>query len=111
MALRSRFFNPFPAGSIFKIAEKIFSLIKSKGAKVKYFRFHALRHLGASLLDGANVPIGSIQRILGHENRSTTKIYLHSLGDPERQAMDILNAQFDNFSHTNSHTALMVIIT
>jgi integrase len=73
-------------------------------AKVKYFRFHALRHFGASMLDSANVPIGSIQRILGHESRSTTEIYLHSIGDSERQAMDILNAQFENFSHTNSHT-------
>jgi integrase len=34
----------------------------------RYFRFHALRHFGASVLDGANVPIGSIQRILGQEN-------------------------------------------
>jgi hypothetical protein len=32
-----------------------------KKAKVKYFRFHALRHYGASMLNGANVPIGSIQ--------------------------------------------------
>ncbi|MFC1534499.1 tyrosine-type recombinase/integrase, partial [Thermodesulfobacteriota bacterium] len=38
-------------------------------AGVKYFRFHALRHFGASLLDQKNVPIGTIQRILGHENR------------------------------------------
>jgi integrase len=73
-------------------------------AKVKYFRFHALRHFGASMLDSANVPIGSIQRILSHENRSTTENYLHSIGDSERQAMDVLNAQFENFSHTNSHT-------
>jgi integrase len=43
------------------------------------FRFHALRHFGASLLDQSNVPIGSIQRILGHENRTTTEIYLHAI--------------------------------
>jgi integrase len=49
-----------------------------KKAGVKYFRYHALRHFGASLLDQANVPIGSIQRLLGHENRATTEIYLHS---------------------------------
>jgi integrase len=46
-----------------------------KKANVKYFRFHALRHFGASMLDQANVPIGSIQRILGHENRATSEIY------------------------------------
>ena len=52
-----------------------------KKATVRYFRFHALRHFGASMLDAAGVPIGSIQRILGHENRTTTEIYLHSIGD------------------------------
>jgi len=66
--------------------------------------FHALRHFGASLLDGANVSIGSIQRILGHENRSTTEIYLHSIGDSERQIMDILKIQFEDLSHTIFHT-------
>ena len=58
-------------------------------AGVRYFRFHALRHMGASLLDNANVNIGSIQRILGHENRSTTEIYLQSIGESEREAMRI----------------------
>ena len=65
-----------------------------KKAGVKYFRFHALRHFGASMLDQANVPIGSIQRILGHENRTTTEIYLHSIGEGEKNAMDVLNDQF-----------------
>jgi len=46
-----------------------------KKAGVEYFRYHALRHLGALILDNANVNIGSIQRILGHENRTTTEIY------------------------------------
>jgi len=72
-----------------------------KKAGVKYFRFHPIRHLGASTLDRANVNIGSIQRILGHENRTTTEIYLHSIGESEREAMEI----FENFekSHTISH--------
>jgi len=61
-----------------------------KKAGVKYFRFHALRHSGASLMDACNVPIGSIQRILGHENRTTTEIYLHSIGDSERAAITVL---------------------
>jgi hypothetical protein len=76
-----------------------FSKIK---ANVKYFRYYPIRHLGASTLDRANVNIGSIQRILGHENRTTTEIYLHSIGEAERKAMQI----FENFekSHMNSHT-------
>ncbi|MGA2958489.1 MAG: site-specific integrase [Thermodesulfobacteriota bacterium] len=74
-----------------------------KKAGVRYFRYHPLRHLGASLLDRANVNIGSIQRILGHENRSTTEIYLHSIGESEREAMRIFEWVSEN-SHTESHT-------
>jgi integrase len=73
-------------------------------AGVKYFRYHALRHFGASLLDQSNIPIGSIQRLLGHENRTTTEIYLHSIGDGERRAMDVLDNRYAEFSHTDSHT-------
>lgn len=58
-----------------------------KKAGVKYFRFHALRHLGASLLDNNNIPIGDIQQILGHEKRTTTEIYLHSVSGGAKQAM------------------------
>jgi integrase len=61
-----------------------------KKAKVKYFRFHALRHLTASILDDLGIPIGVIQRILGHQNRRTTEIYLHSVGEAERDAMSKL---------------------
>jgi integrase len=76
-----------------------------KKAGVKYFRFHALRHYGASMLDNAKVNIGSIQRILGHENRSTTEVYLHSIGESEREAMKIFE-QVTQISHTDSHTTL-----
>jgi integrase len=69
-------------------------------AGVRYFRFHALRHFGASLLDHARVPISSIQTILGHENRSTTEIYLHSIGESEREAMRVFDREIDEKSHT-----------
>jgi len=74
-----------------------------KEAKVPYFRFHPLRHSGASVMDDNHVPIGSIQRILGYENRKTTEIYLHSIGDAERRAMQIFG-RFSGKSHTDSHT-------
>jgi integrase len=74
-----------------------------KKAGVKYFRFHPLRHAGASIMDGSNVPLGAIQRILGHENRKTTEIYLHSIGDEERQAMAIYE-QARKKSQTNPQT-------
>ena len=74
-----------------------------KKADVRYFNFHALRHSGASVMDSLGVPIGSIQRILGHENRTTTEMYLQSLGESERQAMAVFEAASRN-SHTDSHT-------
>ena len=73
-------------------------------AGVRYFRFHALRHFGASLLDHGRTPLGTIQRILGHENRSTTEIYLHSIGESEREAMRIFDREIGEKSHTDSHT-------
>jgi integrase len=60
-----------------------------KKAGVRYFRFHALRHSGASVMDSENVPIGAIQRILGHEKRTTTEIYLHSISGSERDAINV----------------------
>jgi integrase len=78
-------------------------------AMVRHFGFHALRHFGASILERANVPIGSIQRILGHENRTTTEIYLHSIGEAERVAMEVFEQATreltpEKNSHTDSHT-------
>jgi integrase len=76
-----------------------------KRTGVRYFRFHSLRHFGASTLDNANVNLGAIQRILGHENRSTTEIYLHSIGEAERDAMRVFEEMTHaEDSHTNSHT-------
>jgi len=86
----------------FKDRKKIMRTLCRK-AGVKYFRFHALRHSGASIMDNSNVPIGAIQRILGHENRTTTEIYLHSIGDAERMAMAIFEQTRTN-PHTNPHT-------
>jgi len=62
-----------------------------------------LRHLGASILNHARANIRSIQRILGHENRTTTEIYFHSIGEAEREAMSIFE-KVSQESHTDSHT-------
>lgn len=56
-------------------------------ANVKRFGFHALRHAGASLMANINVPMVDIQAILGHENPSTTEIYVHTSGKTAREAM------------------------
>ncbi|MBW2135872.1 MAG: tyrosine-type recombinase/integrase [Deltaproteobacteria bacterium] len=67
------------------------------GVSSKEFFNSLLRHAEASLMDNHNVPIGAIQRILGHENRTTTEIYLHPMEDPERLAMMV----FEQASETN----------
>jgi integrase len=86
----------------FQVRSKIMTTLCKK-AGVKYFRFHALRHFGASVLDNAGVSLGAIQRILGHENRKTTQDYLHSVGEVEREAMNVFEDVFKN-PHTNPHT-------
>lgn len=75
-----------------------------KRAGVSVFQFHALRHFGASMLDHAGVGIGSIQRILGHENRTTTEIYLQSIGEAERRAMDIFEETMNEEKVTHKVT-------
>ncbi len=77
-----------------------------KKAGVRYFRFHALRHGGASMLDAPGVPSGVIQQILGHENRSTTEIYLHSVSESERQAMAVFEQELrKKVPHKVPHSA------
>jgi integrase len=73
-------------------------------AGVRHFGFHALRHFGASVMERANVPIGSIQRILGHENRATTEIYLHSIGNAEREAMNVFELATQDAMPAEIHT-------
>jgi integrase len=70
-------------------------------AQVRYFTFHAIRHAGASIMDRNNAPIGAIQKILGHENRRTTEIYLHSIDDAEAEAIAIYEE-----ARQKSHTTL-----
>ncbi len=86
----------------FRDRKKIMKTLCEK-AGVHYFRYHALRHAGASLMDSINTPIGTIQKILGHENRKTTEIYLHSFNENEKQAIRAYETAREK-SHTFSHT-------
>lgn len=55
-------------------------------------------------MDHNNVPIAAIQRILGHENRSTTEIYLHTMRNAEKDAIEVYERVMQK-SHTESHMA------
>ncbi len=74
----------------YKERKRIMSSLCNK-AGVKYFRYHALKHFAASMLDHEKVSIGDVQRLLGHQNRLTTEIYLHSVGDGERATVNCVN--------------------
>ncbi len=62
-----------------------------KKAGVKYFRFHPLRHFGASVLLKEGVDRKTIQELLGHANIKTTDIYLHSFEGSDNKAMNHLD--------------------
>ena len=75
-----------------------------KRAKVEHFGFHAIRHLSASILGRAGVPLATIQAILRHANATTTSRYLHSLGVVE----DVLDSVFQGNLHKPSTQAKIV---
>lgn len=50
-------------------------------AEVKPFGIHAIRHLTASILAKANVPMVDIQAILRHKHLATTERYIKRLSD------------------------------
>lgn len=60
-------------------------------AEVKYFGWHGIRHLTASILYRAGVPMAQIQLILRHKSPTTTNRYLQSLGLEEaRDAVEVI---------------------
>lgn len=59
-------------------------------ANIQKFSFHAFRHYGASQLADAGVSLNVIQDLLGHKDIKTTSIYLQTLKDAKRKAIEQL---------------------
>jgi integrase len=76
-------------GEPFKVRQHYMKKICKK-AGVKPFGLHAIRHLTASILAQANVPIVTVQRILRHKNFTTMKRYIRGL-EPVRPALEVLS--------------------
>ena len=82
--------KPQSAGYMKPFTDRIRFMRKiCKDAGVKYFGFHAIRHLTATQLFHAGQPVHVIQQMLRHKNPNTTARYLHSLGlNKALQAID-----------------------
>ena len=59
------------------------------------YKFHILRHTGASLLFREGASLEEVQEILGHEDSEITrKIYLHFHPEDKRESINKLNSLF-----------------
>jgi integrase len=66
-----------------------------KRAKTRPYGFHAIRHFsGTYAHDVLKVPTGVLSGILGHEEKRTTEIYLHSIDEAARDAMERMEGVF-----------------
>lgn len=65
-----------------------------KSANIPYRKFHVLRHTFATKLFEKNVPIKSMQMLLGHNSPETTDIYTHVSPEKKIEAVDKINDIF-----------------
>jgi integrase len=67
-------------------------------AGVKRLGFHAMRHHVLSIInDSGKASVKQIQELTGHKRQATTEIYLYSMGQATRDAVDILDQNLDVF--------------
>jgi integrase len=71
-------------------------------AKLPHITFHGLRHLHASLLIAAGVPLAIVSKRMGHTTLAVTvDLYGHMLRDIDRQAADAVSTLLKGCLHTH----------
>lgn len=63
-------------------------------AEISNFRWHDLRHTFASTLANSNVPLPTLQALMGHANIKTTSLYLHATDEQKKSAVDLLKRAY-----------------
>lgn len=80
--------NPIDARNLVRSYERAL-----KKANIPYRKFHALRHTYATRLFENNVPLKTVQVLLGHSSiQITSNIYTHVLPTEKVKAVDALNS-------------------
>lgn len=66
-----------------------------KKAKIREIKFHSLRHTYATRLFEADVPIKTVQKLMGHTDITTTmNIYTHVMPEQKAKAVEKINELF-----------------
>lgn len=82
--------------AVYEIVKKYARIANIDESIVKKLSPHKLRHTFATLIlqNGANIKV--VQELLGHENISTTNIYVHAVDREKEAAIQSLEGLFDS---------------
>lgn len=82
--------NPIDARNLVRSYKRALEL-----ADIQYRKFHSLRHTYATRLFENDVPLKTVQTLLGHSSIDiTSNIYTHVLPEEKIKAVDVLNSYF-----------------